>query len=536
MKKKKFDYGYLVREQQPEISMCMKSVSKKISMIVCVPLLTALIAAVVPFTMVQAADLALSPNTGSYSIGQTFTATVRVLPNGDNVNAVEAGLKFDPRLLSVVSVGKTGSVFSLWTTEPTFSNAAGTVSFGGGSPSPFTASSNIVTVTFRTVAAGTASVSFTGASVLAADGRGTDVFKSGGTASYTITAGATPPPPEPTPTPTPTPTTPPAAEENESNAIIFGDPPRPPEVGSPTFLDPNIWYKETEGVFTWTLPFDVNAVAVELTDDPENKPQENKAAINDPPTEEFAVSKDILKDGVQYISVNFKNQVGWGAPINRKLQIDTTAPEAFVVNVRAGTAPNSFPLLNFEANDVTSGIDYYEMTIAEQEPIRITPDEAKLGYLLKDLEDGTYTVKVIAFDKAGNSRESSAAVLITAGWIKPAEVVDEGSFWDFFTAINLFIIFLVTVIGMLVGYLWYTHKRLKEREEKLRRETKEIQDQMEKIFSALRDEIYDQILSITSRKRLSPKEKEAIEGLTQALEVSETLIEKEINDVKAILK
>jgi hypothetical protein len=59
---------------------------------------------------------------------------------------------------------------------------------------------------------------------------------------------------------------------------------------------------------------------------------------------------------------------------------------------------------------------------------------------------------------------------------------------------------------------------------------------MEKIFSALRDEIYDQIMSITKSKRLSPKEKEAIEGLTQALEVSETLIEKEINDVKAILK
>jgi hypothetical protein len=143
---------------------------------------------------------------------------------------------------------------------------------------------------------------------------------------------------------------------------------------------------------------------------------------------------------------------------------------------------------------------------------------------------------VIAFDKAGNSREGSAAVLITAGWVKPAEVVDEGSFLDFFTAINLFIIFLVTIIGLMGGYFWYNHKRNHEREEKLRRETKEIQDQMEKIFSALRDEIYDQILSITARKRLTPKEKEAIEGLTQALEVSETLIEKEINDVKAILK
>ncbi len=512
----------------------MKIFGQHILRLISANLILAFLLFVAPLSVATAADLALSPNTGSYSVGQTFTTTVRVLPNGDNVNAVEAGLKFDPKLLSVVSVGKTGSVFSLWTTEPTFSNAAGTVSFGGGSPSPFSASSNIVTVTFRTVAAGSATVSFTGSSVLAADGRGTDVFKSGGTATYTVTAGTTPTP-TPTPTPSPTPTAE-AQEPEDDGAIIFGDPPRPPEVGSQTFLDPNLWYKDTEGVFTWTLPFDVNAVAVELTDDPENKPQENRDAINDPPIEEFLVNKDIIKDGVQYVSVNFKNQVGWGAPINRKLQIDTTAPEAFTVNVRAGTSPNSFPLLNFEAADNTSGIDYYEMTIAEQEPIRITPDEAKLGYLLKELEDGTYTVKVIAFDKAGNSRESSAAVLITAGWIKPAEVLDEGSFWDFFSAINLFIIFLITIIGMLVGYLWYTHKRLKEREEKLRRETKEIQDQMEKIFSALRDEIYDQILSITSRKRLSPKEKEAIEGLTQALEVSETLIEKEINDVKAILK
>lgn len=489
----------------------------------------------VPLAFSSAADLSLSPSTGSYGVGQTFTTTVRVVPNGDSVNAVEAGLKFDPAVLSVVSVSKSGSVFSLWTTEPTFSNAAGTITLGGGSPSPFTATSNLITITFRTVSQGNATVSFTGSSVLAADGRGTDVFKNGSPATFAVSA-ATIPTPTPTPTPTPSPTTPEPESNNGDEAIIFGDAPRPPEVGSPTFLDPNVWYKETEGVFTWTLPFDVDAVAVEISDDPENKPQENKDSIEDPAIEEFFVSKDTVKDGVQYISVNYRNQVGWGAPLNRKLQIDTTAPEAFVVNVRAGTSPDSFPLLNFEANDVTSGIDYYEMTIADQEPLRISPDEAKIGYLLKELENGTYTVKVVAFDKAGNSREGSAAVLITAGWVKPAEVVDEGSFWDFFSAINLFIIFLLAVIGLMGGYFWYNHKRNHEREEKLRRETKEIQDQMEKIFSALRDEIYDQILSITARKRLTPKEKEAIEGLTQALEVSETLIEKEINDVKAILK
>jgi len=479
---------------------------------------------------VHAADLLISPGTGSYSVGQTFTATVRAVPGGDSVNAVEASLTFDETILSVVSVSKDGSVFSLWTTEPTFSNSAGTIEFGGGSPTPFTTTSNILNITFRTLAAGSGAVSFGDSSILAADGRGTDVFDNASGANYTIAVASTPPPTAP-PTPTP------AAQANDdSEAIIFGDPPRPPEIGSQTFLDPNIWYDTTEGVFTWTLPFDVNAVAIEISSSANNVPQENEDSIIDPPVEEFLITKDIVTDGIQYVSINFQNQVGWGAPLNRKLQIDTTPPEPFAINVRTGTTQSSFPLLNFEANDLTSGIDFYQMTINESEPIIITPGEASLGWLLGELEDGTYTVKVIATDFAGNTRESSESVLITAGWIKPVEVIDEGSFWDFFTAVNIFIFFLIVIILLQIIYFWYEHKQIKSREEKLRRETREIQDQMEKIFSALRDEIYDQINTITKRKRLSAKEKEAVEGLTQALEVSETLIEKEINDVKTILK
>lgn len=482
----------------------------------------------ISFSFSYAADLVLSPSSGAYSVGQTFTATVRAVPNGGNVNAVEAKLSFDPSVLSVVSVSKTGSVFSLWTTEPTFSNTKGSLEFGGGSPTPFTTTSNILSVTFRTVKEGTGAVSFSTASVLAADGRGTDVFKNSTGASYTVTVATTPT--------QPTSTEEPSDKTKDDKAIIFGDPPRPPEIGSQTFLDPNTWYKETEGVFTWTLPFDVNAIAIEISTDAENQPEKNEKAIIEPPTEEFIVNKDIVSDGEQYISVKFKNQVGWGAVTNRKLLIDTTAPEPFAINVRAGNSKDSFPLLNFEASDKTSGIDFYDMTIADKEPIRITPDEARLGYMLKELEDGTYTVKVIATDKAGNIRESSVAVLITAGWIKPVELVDEGSFWDFLTPINLFIFFLLVVILLQIIYLWHENKLIKEKEEKLRRETREIQDQMEKIFSALRDEIYDQVINITKRKRLSAKEKEAVEGLTQALEVSETLIEKEINDVRTILK
>ncbi len=485
-----------------------------------------------------AASLQFSPSSGNFAPGQTFTATVRVQPVGKSVNAVEATLKFDPKVLSVVSVSKDGSAFSLWTVEPKFSNSEGTVTFGGGSPTPFSVTSNLVTVTFRTVAAGTGAVSVSAASVLAADGQGTDVYESATPASFTVAAGVTPTPPVPTPTPvTPTPTeSSDAEEEGEDEALIFGDPPRAPEIGSSSFLDPDVWYNSTDGLFSWTLPFDVNAVAIEMATSADNVPSNNKDVIIDPPVDEFRVTKDLIQDGIQYLSIQFKNQVGWGAVLNRKLQIDTTAPSPFEILVRAGTTPSSFPLLTFAADDETSGIDYYEMSIAGAEPIVVTPDEAKIGYLLKDLEDGTYTVRVVAFDKAGNERESSKAVLITAGWIKPVEVEEKKSFFAFFTPTNLFIIFLALILVLQTIYMWYERRLLRQKEDKLRRETREIQDQMEKIFSALRDEIYDQVNMITKRKRLSKNEKEAVEGLNQALEVSETLIEKEINDVKSILK
>ena len=478
----------------------------------------------------HAANLLVSPSSGSYSAGQTFTTTIVVDPAGDSVNAVEASLTFDRTVLSVVNVSKTGSVFSLWTTEPTFSNTAGTISFGGGSPTPFSSRSTLLTVTFRTLTSGTGAINFGTASALAADGRGTDVLEGRTGASFTVAAATTP---TPTPESEPEPTPEPEEEDEDSNAALaFGDPPRAPEVGSVTFLDPEVWYNKLDGVFTWELPFDVNEVAVEIATSSDNEP----TTVIDPPVEEFAVSAENLVDGIQYLSVQFKNQVGWGAVTNRKIQIDTTPPEPFTINIQAGTTPSSFPLLVFAANDATSGIDKYELTIADKEPVTVTPDEAKLGYLLKELEDGTYTVKVTAFDKAGNRTDSSVPVLITAGWTKPVAEEAQASLWDLFTGTNVLIALLVLTIILQFAYIIFERKQYRKKEEKLRKETREIQDQMEKIFSALRDEIYDQVNNITKRPRLSAKEKEAVEGLNQALEVSETLIEKEINDVKKILK
>lgn len=477
----------------------------------------------------EAAEVALSPSTGSYAANQTFTVTIQANPQGKSINAVEAELSFDKAKLSVVSVSKTGSAFSLWTTEPTFSNSAGTISFGGGSPSPFSARSNLVSVTFRAVAEGTAPVTVTDASVLAADGMGTDVYTGAVNGSYAVTAATAP---APTPTPAEETPTPPADTGNDSDTITFGDPPRAPEAGSTVFLDPDTWYSVKTGLFTWEVPFDVDEMALDIASTSDFEP----VTLYDPPIEQLSITEDMLVEGVQYLTMRYKNPVGWGAILHRKIMIDSMAPQPFTINVRAGNSQTAFPLLTFEAQDETSGIRMYTLQIGDSEPIELTPDQAKIGYLLGELTDGTYTVKVTASDFAGNKRESSTAVLITAGWQPPVEVVIASTIWDFFKGKNLAIMLLFfTIIGQLV-YAAYVRKQHEQKEQKLRKETREIQDQMEKIFSALRDEIYDQINTITKRERLSKKEKEAVAGLTQALEVSETLIEKEITDVSKILK
>lgn len=480
---------------------------------------------------IHAAQVQLSPASGTYGSGQTFTANIQVDPEGKSINAVEAKITFDSTKLSVVSISKTGSVFSLWTTEPTFSNTAGTIDFGGGSPSPFSNKSTLVSVTFRTLAEGSGTVRVTSASALAADGLGTDVYTGAVNGTYTITAASTP---TPTPTPTPSGTTekPAAGDTPNDAAITFGEPPRAPEIGSTVFLDPEIWYPTKIGVFEWDLPFDVDELALDISTSSEAKP----TTIHKPAIDTYTLSDELLIEGVQYLTIQYKNQVGWGAILHRKLMIDTEAPLAFTIDVRAGNSRSAFPILNFEAKDKSSGIDHYEMIIADSEPISVTPDEARLGYLLNELEDGTYTVKVTAVDKAGNKTVSTVPVLITAGWHPPVEVVAEVTVWQFFSGKNLVIMLLLAAIIGLLSFMWIERKRHILKEQKLRKETKEIQDQMEKIFSALRDEIYDQINMITKRPRLSKKEKEAVEGLSQALEVSETLIEKEISDVNKILK
>jgi hypothetical protein len=152
---------------------------------------------IAPAPLLYASTLSLSPATGVYTTGSTFSVRVVVNTKGAPINAADGTLTFNPKELQVVSVSRTSSIFNLWTTEPTFSNAAGTITFSGGSPTGYTGGSGtVMSVTFRTLGAGSPRVSLSSGSVLAADGRGTNVLTSMGSGAYTVSAVSENPEPE----------------------------------------------------------------------------------------------------------------------------------------------------------------------------------------------------------------------------------------------------------------------------------------------------------------------------------------------------
>jgi len=152
------------------------------------------------------ANLFISPASGAYQIGETFSILINVNTGGKEINAVAAQINFDNTRLEVTEAGYSRSIFTLWTEEPVFSNVAGTIRFSGGLPNPgFTGASGVILrISFKPKASGQASVIFSSGAVLANDGKGTNIADNLKGALFNIVA-ASPSKPTPESAPTSTP-------------------------------------------------------------------------------------------------------------------------------------------------------------------------------------------------------------------------------------------------------------------------------------------------------------------------------------------
>lgn len=344
---------------------------------------------------VEAATLYISPASGSYTVGGVFSVNIFVSSTDHAMNAASGIISFPQEKLEVVSLSKSGSIVSLWVLEPTFSNGAGTINFEGIVLNPgFTGSAGkIVIVNFKTKAAGSASLTFSSGSILANDGQGTNILTGMGSGSYKISSEVITPkekekPVTPKPKPAPAPDT---KEKKLPEDIEISK----PEIFSPAHSDQAVWHNSNDVEFKWELPYGVTEVSILLDD----KPDSNPGPISDGL---FSTkSYPDLEDGVWYLHLKLKDEYGWSEIEHFKIQIDTTPPQPFQIEIEQKEI-YTWPVLNFKTTDETSGIDRYEVEIDSPSSIFkiVKPEDAFLKAPV--LPPGQHTAIVKAIDKAGN--------------------------------------------------------------------------------------------------------------------------------------
>jgi Cohesin domain/Bacterial Ig-like domain len=331
---------------------------------------------------VFAATLAVTPATGVYNAGATFTARVVVNTAGKSINAAEGTVKFNPSELTVVSVDRSGSIFNLWVTEPTFSNSAGTISFSGGLPSGYTGGSgSVFSITFRAKAAGAPKVTLTGGSVLANDGMGTNVLTNMSGGTYTVQAPSTTP-----------------APEVVIEYVAPANTPAAPQITSTTHAGGDSWSKNKTAKLAWNLPAGIEAVRTLLDGSATAIPTK----VYESPISNIELID--LAEGVSFFHLQFKNADGWGKVTHYRLAVDTEAPSEFVVTTAEGTeSANPVQTLALKVTDTASGIARYMVRIDNDEAFEYV-DKDKTGKLtLPALTPGYHSVIIEAFDGASNS-------------------------------------------------------------------------------------------------------------------------------------
>jgi hypothetical protein len=453
----------------------------------------------VPFS--QAASLYFSPSSVSKSAGQTFSATVRVNTESQSINAAQGSLVFDPAKVEVTSVSKTGSIFNLWTQDPTYSNSDGTISFEGGVPNPgYSGSSGlVVTISFKTKtgagASGATSVSLVSGAILANDGQGTNILSSLGKLSLSI-AGPTAPQPEAT---TPPDTSAPTPTVNTGDA---------PKVTSSTHPDSKKWYTNNNPSFVWDVPSDATGVSFLITDKATSNPGPKSDGLQD------KANFTAIADGIQYFHLKFKQNAAWGTIAHYQFNIDTVAPQAF--DVKTVTTDPIHPAITFTTADILSGIDHYEVKIGDGDWVSVPAEDAGKPHPISFKQVGTQTVLVKAIDKAGNATTESATVTISGSAI--GSTIGDWVAKTFNGIINvlsnysLWLVLAAAIIAIIIWLFQFMSEGLDKAWHRVnnRRVVRKTERKVDTTFGRIIDDMkkeLDFLDTISKRRPLGPEEK-----------------------------
>lgn len=338
----------------------------------------------------SAASFSISLDKDTFNLGDAFSGTVRIDTEDVGVNAGQATLTYPIDVLEIQSIDKTSSVFNFWLEDPSFDNATGRLSFIGGSSSGLNGRSlQILKINFKVKGVGDANISFTDTVITASDGsgaslattvKGVSLLVSGRAENVRIQSTETPPPPT----------------QIERPAVASAKLPSKPVVQVSLYPNREGWSNVSNNFLArWDLPTDISGVATAVNKQPTFQPTTSEGLFDNK-------TFKALEDGIWYLHVRFKNNIGWGATEHYKISIDTFPPNPFDVRVNEGQSTDvPTPTLSFNTSDQPSGMDYY--TISVDRGGKFKSDKG--SFVLPAQFPGKHKVLVEAHDKAGNITE-----------------------------------------------------------------------------------------------------------------------------------
>ena len=342
--------------------------------------------------LVHAATFSISLDKQTFPIGQEFTADIKMDTEGVGVNAAQGTISFSPDVLSISKTDTSNSVFNFWLQAPTFSNETGKITFLGGSSNGFTGSSlEVFKIVFKVKGVGSSTITFTDGAITASDGSGTNVMRA--TKGVNITSAATGEITTIAPQPT----------QITRPSVAAAKLPIAPILSVPLYPDPQKWYDlSSEFNAKWTLPSDVSEVATLINKDPRGIPQRSEGLFDNK-------TFPALEDGVWYLHVQFKNNVGWGPITHYRLAIDTIPPIPFSIKEDFGTSTdNPTPTLSYKSGDPLSAVEYH--ILVDGNKVAVT---TSTSYILPPQTPGTHHIRIDAQDAGGNVTEGTTDITIT---------------------------------------------------------------------------------------------------------------------------
>lgn len=465
----------------------------------------------------EAAQYKFAPPTVSTVVGKPFTVSINV--SSDKVyNAGSATLKYDTSILSASRVAKDGSAFSIWAVEPAISSSAGTVTFEGGHTSPISGDKKVLQVTFAAKKEGSTSITVDKGSILAGDGSGADMYQASGALTVTVAPGGYT-------DPSPAATTPDAGSSSD-NPGAKSDLPELPIITSTTHPKEDVYSGSPIAKFTWELPLDVSVVRAEVDQSTSTIPKQSyDPAIAEKEFRDF-------KEGENYLHLRYKNASGWGPTAHRKFMVDRVPPLEFTVTATVPEKDNNVTLA-FTTTDALSGLANYEIVLDGGQPKKISIAEVRDGkYPLLAVPNGSHSAKIIAYDVGGNKREAEAAFMVNAPIKADAPVADTqtNSVWPMIGIAALF-----ACIGGLIGIIWYERNAFRQEKFLTKREADEVRDRIASVFSALREEVDEQLSRLYQKPNPSAEDREVTRRIHEATDLSEELLAKEAEDVRKLL-